>query len=298
MKMTKKVLLATVVAAAVLVTACKEVIGDVEWKSHNNGNQTVTYLVNQKNDNDTIIRGAKKIQALQRAGGTCVITLNDQTSSSHDGVTGFIFGLEKNANGTLDFLSVGVQNYSGTLRYYVSMFYNIDPNNLSADNFGTHATATTKESRTDPYEIIVKDWTNITDGFTKCKADTNTLKYAIDINTVKNSTTVGGVTGSKGSYVYKIYKTGDINISDGDFAAGVFDFGSATPIAEGIVTTDQNGRTEDDVKGSVYTYANIQPHKTLNARWDVYNITSKANANIRAAADLEEDFSCGEVIFE
>lgn len=307
MKMTKKVLLATVVAAAVLVTACKEVIGDVEWKKVNEGNQTVVYKVNQTNENDRVIRGAKSVGIMDRAGGSCVITLNDQDSTKKDGVAGFIYGLEKNKDtGTIDFMSIGVQNEKGKIRYYASLFFNIDPNNLSAENFGASKTRNTYDPELkDPYEVIVTavgnnngDVGNPTSNeygweqlniWDDCYTPSDkTVKLAIDVKTHTD-----------GSYEYWIYKKDTFSIKSGDHAAGAFDF-SGKSSAHGKVSKEINGRSSD-VKGGIYTYANIQPNKTLNAKWEVYNITSKttpANANIRAAADLEEDFSCGEVIFE
>ncbi len=284
MKMTKKILFgAAALCAAVLFSGCNE-IGDIDWKTGTSGDGTRTYSVNQTNETDKIIRGAKKVGIANRAGGTCKVTLKDQTTNSKDGNVGFITGLSENDNGTISFLSVAIQNNSGTLRYYASMFFNIDPNNLSADNFGASVTKTAyDEDETEPYEIEIKGWTNLFAASTLLGTDDTSIEMAIDVSTT-----------DAGAYNVEIWKEGTwteqtaaatLDLNDGESAVASFG-----------VTTAQNGNT-DASKGGLYVYANIQPSKTLNARWDIYNVTFKQTTSLAALSD-EADYSTGDIIWE
>lgn len=280
MKMTKKIMLAAVAMAAVMLSSCA--IGDVKFTTGTSGDGTRNYKVKQTNESENIIRGMKQVGAASRAGGTCVIKIKNQGNKSHDGVAGFITGFDKDSEtGLLSFLVVGVQNNEGTGRYYVSSYFNIDPKNLNGDNFGvaTGDVYTEKKDIERPYEVEVKTWTNasadlaLNDGVLECA--------------------IGVSAASTGVVTVKLYKQGSYEVKtqsaqmipDGD------------PFATVTVQANQTPFADDKAKGKLCCYANIQPEKTLNAEWEIYDATFKyKDESYRAAMD--EDYSFGEIDFE
>ena len=311
MKMTKKSIFAALAVAAVIgFASCQQEIGDINWKSAaGSGDGTTTFKVNQKNDQPeyldeaktkpgNTIRGIKQVGALDRAKGTCVVRQYDQTNASRDGMVGFITYFTKNDQvaetaenyGTYNFLVVGVQNVSGVTWTYASYYCNIKKDALSTQNFGAYTQQangalknTVKpyfdEKETKPYEIEILTYPTVLSGvsFDKDK----TLTVGIQFEQKDN--------GDVDITWWKNLKedTQSATTSGGEKLASI--------TANNKIT----GRTAASPKGKICAYANIYASKTLNARWDFYDISWKRGSLISSLNAEDDDFiEAGDILFE
>ncbi|MBP5601723.1 MAG: hypothetical protein J6X78_03250 [Treponema sp.] len=286
--MTKKFLIGAVLAAAVLSISCQKEIGDINWKKGvvGSGDGTTTFTVKQTNETDHVLRGMKQVGALGRAQGTCIITINDQKSTTQDGVAGFATCFTKNNNpgaendGTYNFLVVGVRNSYGYPQTYVSYYCNISGDNLSAKNFGagSNSKPSFDANETKPYEIIIIDLpdererniptVSVTDG---------TLKLAVKFTGKDN---------------------GDIDIewlNNVVLNTQASTVTSADSVKTETVPGTQIGRDATSKNGKLCTYANIYKGKSFNARWDICDISWATESSLSADDDFIE---VGDVIFE
>ncbi len=285
MKMTKKFVLVAAAAAMIFgMVGCA--IGDVKFTG-NSGTGTKIYKVKQTNENDHNIRGIKPTGVLDRAQGTCVITMKNQSSSTDDGVCGFMTCYQKNKGmdatgnkaknyGTYNFLVVGIRCLKGQPMYYISYYCNIDEKNLSTDNFGAGSNIKAKVDPdcTDPYEIEIVKYTPLT-------------RLAID-NKTKTLTAAIKFTGKD---------TGDIDV---EILKDVETFLAAATTSGGercafqTVSKDIIGNSDKSAKGKLSVYANIYKKQTLDAEWGIYDVSWSEESTILAADD---DIDYGEVIF-
>lgn len=300
--MKKKILFGAVVAAALLSMSCQD-LGGIAWKGGivGSGDGTTTYTVKQTNEKeDEVIRGLKQVGILQRAQGTCLITLKDQTTDSQDGVAGFATCFTKNnADPTADnyltynFLLVGIRNSYGAPQTYVSYYCNIKKDELNAKNFGTaytdEATGRVKirtkdkfdPNETKPYEIVIED---IPDEKVR-----NLNNISIKDKTLSVAIKFTGKT------------NGDIDIEwlkDVTINEQASNVTNATTIKGPLTVSGKMiGRDDKSKNGKLCTYANIYAKKTLNARWDICDISwSKEDANFFAEDD--DLIDVGDIFFE
>ncbi len=300
MKMTKKFLMCAAVAAVLFgIVSCKPEIGDIEWKDKGNADGTQTFLVEkQKNDASGTIRGMKQVGVLDRAQSTCVVQQFDQTNTSCDGMVGFATYFKENKkpgaanDGTINFLVVGVRNNKKEIETYASYFCNINKDALSTTNFGTDKVLSAYDKDvTYPYEVIILDLPSDKNrkGVLKSQYFTdsvNTVKIAIDFSMDNDGNiTIGW---------YDNYKA-----SAGSTAAASISFDGITPLLTVKATKEQLGTTSKSNAGKIYAYANIYTGKTLNARWDFYNLSMmKDNTTGRYADDDGLPFEVGDIFFQ
>lgn len=302
--MKKKLLFGAVVAALALgLVACKQ-HGDIKWNGGalGSGDGTKTFTVKQKNETKNTIRGMKQFDLLKRHQATCVVQQFDQSKSTCDGMVGFITYYSENTKDptaanykTMNFLVVGVRNNCGTTETYASYFCNIKADALSTKNFGCSKTLDKyTESETDPYEVIIVDLPgtgeNPTEGIIKNK--TFNTKGVLDI-------AIQFAGNSDGSIDIKWY--GDWNTPPASEASATITFDGKMPLLSKKASKDQLGTLVDDSegvkakKGTIWAYANILPGETLNARWDLYNVSMAA----ASYADEEgETLEIGDIFFE
>lgn len=294
MKMTKKILTVAVVAAALFgLAGCENVfdkeIGDVDWKNKGTADGNKTYVVNQTNEStEHKLRGMKRVGFLPRAQGTCVVKLLEQTATSSDGVVGFATSVEKNKDankdnyGTYNFLLVGVRNSSSGADTYVSYFCNIKEEEMSSINFGAYNPNTKETIKKDSFDE-------------KCMTP-----YEIEL--VDLGTPVPGVVRKDGELAVAIRFTGKKDGSvliewSGDFKESSEDAHcEIKTVADSFsVTKADVGIDLANVGGAFWTYANVYEGKTLNGKWDIYDISwSKA----RSIADDDTFDGFGDILFE
>ena len=275
MKMTKKLILAAVAVAAVIgLASCKKEIGDLDWKDKGTTDGTQTFTVTQTNEEKTTIRGMKLANTLPRAKATCVVQQFDQNNKTCDGMVGFATFVTTNKAGlaedaenynTMNFLVVGVRNNCGKIQTYASYYCNIKPNALSTENFGVakeNIYTEYKGSVKKPFEVVIVDLPDNVNGNPvenlNTDLDDGTLKVAIDF-VGKNDGTI------------QISWYDDFTVNN---QATQCRFNDA-PIKTEIATNKHLGTvsTEPTKNGNIYVYGNIYAGKTLNAKWDVYNVS-------------------------
>lgn len=298
MKMTKKLILAAVAVAAVIgLASCQKEVGKINWAggATGSGDGTTTFKVKkQTNESDSTIRGFKQVGALDRAQGTCIVQQYDQSKTSSDGMVGFMTYLVKNdkvektaANyGTYNFLVVGVRNHNGTTQTYASYFCNIAEDDLDKSNFGAMEKVNGKEqertkssfdaNETKPYEIPIVTFPYTLQNITFDKDGTLTVGIKFE------QTDAGDV---------NIYWLKDLvpNTQAATTSGG-------TELYKKTAKATTLGRDSTSEKGKIAAYANIYAGKTLNARWDFYDISWKTLSTMNA--DEEEFLEGGDILFE
>ena len=300
MKMTKRILLVALAAAAVIgLASCA--LGEVEFKDGGSGDGTKTFKVKQKNETDSTIRGMKKFDLLKRHQATCVVQQFDQSNKTCDGMVGFITYYSENKDstaanyGTINFLVVGVRNNCGTTETYASYFCNINKDALSTKNFGcSKELAKYDATVTEPYEVIIVDLPG-----TKTNPKKNGIlskKYDSD-GTLSIAIQFAG--NSDGSIDIAWY--GDWDTPAASQAAAQIDFTGKMPLMTAKATAEEIGNVVDETdptskakKGTIWAYANILADKTLNARWDLYNVSWSAASYAEDDDDLIE---VGDIFF-
>lgn len=307
--MKKKLLFGAVVAALALgLVACKQ-HGDINFGNKGSGDGTQTYKVKQTNDKDHTIRGMTRFDIIPRHQATCVVKQFDQTDDSCDGMVGFITYYTENkkdlnaANyGTINFLVVGVRNNCGSTETYASYYCNIHTDQLSTENFGAGTNKKDKydPNATEPYEVIIVDLPgtgkNPTEGILSKKYDKTSKTLEIAIQFSGNS---------DGSIDIAWY--GSWNTPAASQAAAKIDFTGKMPLLTKQATAEQIGNEVDESdpkakakKGTIWAYANIyydkvkKEGKTLNASWDLYNVSWSP----ASYADEDEPLTVGEIFFE
>ena len=306
MKMTKKFIFAAIAVAAVIgFASCKQAVGEVKFNDKGTGTGSQILTVKQTNENDHTIRGLKQLDLIKRAQATCIVEQYDQTKKSNDGMVGFITFYSENKKdktaenyGTINFLVVGVKNNCGKTQTYASYYCNIKKDKLSTANFGVADKDTYtvyKEDPLRPFEVVIVDLPGAeTPGVTKIGNidgvtfdSTGTLKMAIEF------------TGNKdGSIDINWYK--DWTETAGSQAAAKIDFTGKTPVYSATASAAQIGNEVDPEdptskakKGYVYAYANIYKKQTLNARWQLCNVSMVTSGY----AD-EDLMVVGDILFE
>ncbi len=164
MKMVKKILLGMTAAALVLgLAGCKGItVGDQVNGEIIKGTTTKAYL-GDKDDGYTNegTEWAREMQlfATKHYGAFAALTLegeNKNSSTSENGLIGYVFNYTENSNKTVNFATIGYRWYHGDLQTYISQFFNIDKTKFSADNFGCEDTkAAYDKTVTTPYEIEI-----------------------------------------------------------------------------------------------------------------------------------------------
>lgn len=306
MKMTKKLILATVAIAAVIgFASCKQTVGDVKFNDKGTGTGSQIVTVKQTNENDHTIRGLKQLDLTKRAQATCIVEQYNQTNKTNDGMVGFITFYSENKKdkaaenyGTINFLVVGVKNNCGKTQTYASYYCNIKKDKLSTSNFGVADKDTYTEYKADllrPFEVVIVDLPG---------ADTPGVSKVGNVNGVtfdKDGTLKMAIefTGNKdGSIDINWYK--DWNETAASQAAAKIDFTGKTPVYTATASAAQIGNEVDPddptskaKKGFVYAYANIYKKQTLNAKWQLCNVSW----SMAGFAD-EELMEVGDIIFE
>ena len=311
--MKKKILFGAVIAAlALVIVACKQV-GDIKWDNKGSGTGSKIVKVKQTNDKDHTIRGMYQLDAFKRGKATCIVEQYDQTDSSNDGMVGFItFYSENNKDkeaenyGTMNFLVVGVKNNCGKTQTYASYYCNIHKDQLSTENFGvgSNTKSAYDENETEPYEVVIVDLPGAnTPGVSKI-GNINNVKYDKTSGTLKMAIEF---TGKKdGSIEIKWYS--DWNETAASQAAAQIDFDGKSPVYSAVASAEQIGNEVDETdptdkakKGNVFAYANIyydkaaKKGKTLNAKWQLCNVSLFTAANAEEEGELLE---VGDIFFQ
>ncbi len=229
--------------------------------------------INYTNSKDSIYRAYISTN-LKHLGELVKITFNNQTTSSHDGVMGFIWDYKESksvtgsaaanasTSDTYNFFVIGFNGYgaSGSKpRYYISKYFNIPKGQLENDNFGASTTVTTHAAgiaASEPKEIVVQDWENL-NGPTI--ASDKTLTFWVDIYPVYSGSEYGvdianHSSDDAGSFVVDIY--------DADPRES-----GATKLDSVTIPTSKTGYTAKPDQAYLAKYANVQPNKTLSGSW-------------------------------
>ena len=257
MKMTKKFLLggAVLLAATMMFTGCPKLLGndifdytDATYESAN-GTASVNY---DNTEGDSIKRGIKFLKT-KRTGVTAIVTIENQTNESLDGMLGIAFGALENDN-VWDFCVTGTQCLTGKGNAYISSFHNIDEDNSDSSNFGAwdadNGKAITKtsydKSVTTSYEIEISSYSSSNPQYVKSVTQSEGT-YSIAIKILPNEEEDGG-------YKVSYYKTDDID-ENGKVKDG------ASPIFSKNVENTATGL--DNSKQKLGFYANIYKGKSL-----------------------------------
>lgn len=219
MKMTKKFLLggAVLLAATMMFTGCPDLLGNDDIFKYTDatyesaaGTATVEY---DNTESDSIKRGIRFLKT-KRTGVTAIITMENQTDTSLDGMLGIAFGAIENDNGW-DFCVTGTQCLTGKGNAYISSFHNIDEDNFDSSNFGAwdetkndeKGAAITKttydEKVTTSYEIEIATYSNRTANYVNSVRQSEGT-YSIAVQVLPNEAKDGG-------YKVSYYKVDDID---------------------------------------------------------------------------------------
>ena len=297
MKMTKKLLAlvggVAILASAFVFTSCSEDDDDTEGAISGSGNN---YSITYKNEDTVNIYRCTNTTTFKHLGELVKIEIKNQTTTSKDGVMGFIWDLKQSkdaepvtegstttkpaitASGYQNFFSIGFQknyeNSSSYVRYYVSKFFNVS--DLQADNFGVSKGNIVKTHKdgigaNTPKEIEVQTWKKLE----KVKVDSNgTVTVWVDIYPVYAKSTYGQnyrdhSSDADGTYIVDIY-TADPTVAT-----------TATPVETVTINPSVTGYNAKPAQGTLAVYANVQPQKTLNGSWE-----------------LKKDYAAAEVVEE
>lgn len=215
MKMTKKILLggAVLLAATIMFTGCPKLLGnddifkytDATYESAS-GTASVDY---NNTEGDSIKRGIRFLKT-KRTGVTAIVTIENQTDKSLDGMLGIAFGALENDNGW-DFCVTGTQCLNGKGNAYISSFHNIDEDNFDSSNFGAwdgKKSITEKQYDKDiknSYEIEISSYSDKTPQYVSSVIQADGT-YSIAVQILPNESKDGG-------YKVSYYKVSDIDES-------------------------------------------------------------------------------------
>lgn len=268
MKMTKKFLLggAVLLAATMMFTGCPKLLGhddifdytDATYESAN-GIAEVNY---DNTEGDSIKRGIRFLKT-KRTGVTAIVTIENQTSTSLDGMLGIAFGALENDN-VWDFCVTGTQCLSGKGNAYISSFHNIDKDNFDSSNFGawddSKNAAITKydydKNTTTSYEIEISSYSSSNPQYVKSVTQSDGT-YSIAVKILPNDAKDGG------------YKVSYYKVSDIDENGKVID--NASPIFTKEIEKSKTGLDKSEQK--LGFYANIYKGKTLKGSIKLLDVT-------------------------
>lgn len=258
MKMTKKILLggAVLLAATMMFTGCPKLLGnddifdytDATYESAN-GTAKVNY---DNTEGDSMKRGIRFLKT-KRTGVTAIVTIENQTNTSFDGMLGIAFGAVDNDN-SWDFCVTGTQCLIGKGNAYISSFHNIDEDNFDSSNFGawddSKNQAITKsaydKNTTTSYEIEISSYSSSNPQYVKSVTQSDGT-YSIAVKILPNDAKDGG-------YKVSYYKAEDID-ENGKVKEG------ASSIFSKDVENTETGLDKSEQK--LGFYANIYKGKTL-----------------------------------
>ncbi len=232
------------------------------------------YSINYDNSDSSATSRGYKTTTFKHLGELVKITINNQSSSSKDGVIGFIWDLKQSKSvdgaavtdsGYQNFFAVGIRNNKETPEYYISKFFNVT--DLQADNFGAWDSSTNKAvtvsshadgiAKTTPAELVVSNFKSLTSSV----LSNGTLTVYVDIYPVYSGSKYGvdianHSSDADGSYVVDFY-----NADPTDSSA------NATKLDSVVIGTDSTGYTAKPDQYTLGVYANVYGYKTLNGAW-------------------------------
>lgn len=269
MKMTKKILLggAVLLAATMMFTGCPKLLGHDDIFDYTDAtyeSAAGTASVNYDNtEGDSIKRGIRFLKT-KRTGVTAIVTIENQTTTSLDGMLGIAFGAVENDN-VWDFCVTGTQCLNGKGNAYISSFHNIDADNFDSSNFGawddSKKAAITKnaydKNTTTSYEIEISSYSSSNPQYVKSVTQSDGT-YSIAVQILPNDAKDGG------------YKVSYYKVSDIDENGKVIN--SATPIFTKEIKNSETGL--DNSKQKLGFYANIYKGKTLKGSIKLLDVTS------------------------
>lgn len=261
MKMTKKFLLggAVLLAATMMFTGCPKLLGndifdytDATYESAN-GTATLNY---DNTEGDSIKRGIRFLKA-EHTGVTAIVTIENQTNDSLDGMLGIAFGALENDN-VWDFCVTGTQCLKGKGNAYISSFHNIDKDNTDSTNFGAwdetknngKGAPITKSSYdknvTTSYEIEISSYSSSNPQYVNSVTQADGT-YSIAVKILPNDKKDGG-------YKVSYYKVDDIDVN------GKVKDGASSIFSKNVENTATG---LDKSKQKLGFYANIYKGKSL-----------------------------------
>lgn len=279
MKISKKTLVALSLAAAVMAggffTSCSEEDDDPAGAiTGSNNDYTVTYT----NTADDVYR-CTNTTALKHKGALVKITIDNQNATSNDGVMGFIWDLRQSKSakswtegtttttpkitedGFQNFLVFGFKNESGTIKRYVSKYFNVT--DIQAKNFGASETVSSHKEgivKDTPCEIEIKKYSDEMTGTLSINAD-KTLTVWADIYPVYENSTYGVADTNKTSENYGAYVV-DLYNSDPKLTTP-----QATKVDSILIPSTVTGYTAAPDNGTLAVYSNIHGGKSLSGTW-------------------------------
>jgi len=286
MKMTKKILIGAVAAAAMAFsfTGC-DILGDImsgdsslskvfmkqygtenvidysDNDSESNGRFQMNDNVKEEGDkidgytnaSETDMVRSMRFFQTKKHGTEGVVTLKPNATKSADGVIGVVFGAnvnedeEGNELDTMNFGLVGIRVSGGQVGYYVSYFANVKSEDLGKSNFGTNVT----KDKVDP-----KTTTSYEIRFQPKSGDAYKVidGLALDADGQVQVYLEVEEDKSTGDYTVNLYKVSKA-AKDGDAIASVK-----------VPAADLNREYGKTVCGC---YANVYPGRTLTASFEV-----------------------------
>lgn len=307
----KKIVLGIAVAAAVVFTSCKDMGGALgtvpisEEGKNETTNAEVTGTVNYENTTDQYARGMK-LFTNKKKGIVLKFQLQDLTSKDQNpGLLGLVFDMEKNKDGTYNFVVFGMRNEKGSPRYYITYYRNISESAFSSSDFGVkkenHKEVKEHNSidasfffSNEPVAVDIVDWTDLT-AITRTKD--NTLNLGICVQPLKASKddTDEGKEDENNAYNIYLYNADDVDVAklgtvkeptksgDQDISANILNKDKPIQIPRKLIGAgkwEQNGTFKPSSKkpqGQMGFYANVYGNQTLKGEWQVADIEHEPN---------------------
>jgi len=262
MKLTKKLFIAALAVVGLTFAGCnmnEDKYGIIDFNAPDNHAD-----VDFTNNTDHMQRAWKTFNSAHKT-GTCSIYLDKSTGNG--GNMGFIWGLEKNSDGSRNFfvatVNYGNDSNGNNFGYYVSYFKGVDPSCLE----GTTSTfldldgkkiTTTESATTHAKEIVIVDtWTSLT-------SINSTGKVSFVLGWEQNT-----------GYTLRLYKEVDANGNgvSGKEASNIINIGST----KGLTAEEVASANAPDKGFGVYAMVNEK--KTLRGTWDFPGFTAFSNIN-------------------
>lgn len=319
-----KIVLGIAVAAAVVFTSCKDMggaLGTVPISEDIKPNETtkaeVTGTVNYENTSKDMARGMK-LFSNKKKGIVLKFQLQDLTSDNQNpGLLGLVFDMEKNEDGTYNFVVFGMRNEKGNPKYYISYYRNISESAFSSKDFGVDAKnritvkdgETIKESdldvsyftRDEPVAVDIVGWKTLdaiklTEGTLNLGICVQPLKASKDDANFINDEDNGGEDENNAYNIY-LYKADDVDVtklgtvkepkkskSDGQDIDSEIILNKDNPIpipriAIGAGKWDGTNfkPSSKKLQGQMGFYANVYGSQTLKGEWQVADIAHEPN---------------------
>ena len=260
MKISKKIFLAAITAAAVAFVGCgNEGIGEDSIIKASRYTATIDYT----NDTDAMVRAVKPVN-FKHTNSLCHITVDD-VEAAKTSVIGYVFD-KHTKNNVSDMYVVGLRVDNGKVEYYLSFFDEVTSEQLAENlpSFGTEYGYNGSEWVAD--DPNTKDWE-----LKGTSADFTELPQVATDKLVKGK--------KLDCYVGVLF-----NEETKEFQVGIFEATEALAEITEIdkLTDDQNdalkdafvageivsAKDPDNVKGEIGFYANVVPAATLTGSWD------------------------------